>query len=356
MFFLSLCLITCKNQPENTISPIIDNFNNGFFILNEGTYGFGNASVSFFDKTISQTKNDIFKTQNNSKLLGDQAQDMVVFDNKAYIIVQNSQKVEVVDVFNFKQLATIKSELLKSPRYFVAASKSVAYISDWEADGVCKINLISNKVEKIIKTGKDPEQMQIIDNKLYVCNSGYSFAGNEDKTISIIDLNTENVIKNCEIGLQPMDIISDKSQNIIVACRGKKVYNNIGEIDSKLSQESSLWKLNTQTFETNVIHFFAQKEFWVDNLTLSNDKNWLYYAFGGNIYAKNLAQNTDTKLLSKNTYAMQIDLENGNLILAINQGFTSAGKILRYDIIGNKIIKIIDSSTVGVLPNKIVMK
>lgn len=358
IFFLFLisCISACKNQPEQTINPKIDNFNNGFFVLNEGTYGFGNATVSFFDKNTNQIKNDIFKQQNDGNYLGDQAQDMVFYDNKIYIVVQNSQTIVVVDAFSFKLLATIKSDLMKSPRYLKAISKSVAYVSDWESDGVCKINLITNKVEKIIKTGKDPEQMQVVDNKLFVCNSGYSFVGNEDQTISVIDLISETVSKNINIGIQPMEMVLDKSENIIIACRGKKVYTNQGEIDVQLSQESSLWKLNALTFDAIQLQTFSEKEFWIDNLTFSNDKNWLYYSFGGSVFAKNITQNIDTKLFTKSVYTMQIDSENGNFILGINQGFTSAGKIIRYEISGNKIIKSLDSATVGILPNAIIMK
>lgn len=354
--FLISCISACKNQPEQTINPKIDNFNYGFFVLNEGTYGFGNATVSFFDKNSNQIKNDIFKQLNDGNYLGDQAQDMVVNDNKIYIVVQNSQKIVVVDAFSFKLLATIKSDWMKSPRYFKAISKSVAYVSDWELDGVCKINLITNKVEKTIKTGKDPEQMQVVDNKLFVCNSGYSFAGNEDQTISVVDLISETVIKNINIGIQPMEMVLDRSENMIIACRGKKVYTNQGEIDVQLSQESSFWKLNTQTFDAIQLQTFSQKEFWIDNLTFSNDKNWLYYSYGGSVFAKNITQNIDTKLFTKSIYTIQIDSENGNLVLGINQGYTSAGKIIRYQISGNKIIQPIDSATVGILPNAIVMK
>lgn len=356
VYFL-LVLSACKIMPEQNPTEKIDNFNNGFFVLNEGTYGFGNASVSFFDKSAKAIKNDIFKLQNNGLYLGDQAQDMVLFNQKGYIVVQNSKKIEVVDILNFKQMATIKSDLISSPRYFLPISKTTAFVSDWDLDGVSKINLISNTTEKIIKTGRDPEKMQLVGNNLFVCNSGYGAIDNEDNTVSVIDIESESVVKNITVGWQPMDIVQDKLGLLWIGCRGKKKYDASGNIDAAKSEKSSLWKINSSTFEATLIFEFSERQSWIEKLTLSNEKQWLYYAYAGRIYVQNTTQNFSLNMfLDKKIYAMGIDSENGNLIVGIENGFTSAGKILRYDIFGDTFKKVIDSATVGVLPNKFVMK
>ena len=58
--------------------------------------------------------------QANRAALGDVAQSMVIQSDRAYVVVNNSNKVEVVSLPHFKSVASIGG--LKLPRYFVAAS------------------------------------------------------------------------------------------------------------------------------------------------------------------------------------------------------------------------------------------
>src|SRR6188474_1098650 len=117
----------CSDDP-NPIKP----GESGFFIVNEGAWGNSNTSLSYYDRKTDEVTNDLIFNLDHP--LGDQSQSMTVFEGKGYIAVQNSSKVEVIDVNTFTWLATI-SEGLPSPRYFLGVSSNKAYVSDWGADG-----------------------------------------------------------------------------------------------------------------------------------------------------------------------------------------------------------------------------
>lgn len=354
--FLIFC-IACRDEPK-IIKPIkADNFNNGFFILCEGTFGAGNASVSFFDKSENKMYNDIYK-QNNNLLLGDQAQSFAFFLNKIYIVVQNSQKIEVVDAFDFKKTHTITSDWLESPRYFIGVSENIGYVSDWQSDGVIKVNLKTAKVEQLITTGSDPEQMYVLDNQLFVCNSGYSTLQAQDSTVTVIDIATNQVLRKIIVGKRPEKIVKDSKNLLWISCKGIKKYDINGEIDAKKSQAGSIWTINPATNQAEMKFIFPNPAFTSENMTVSLDRKWLFYTYSGAIYKANIITNAflSKVIIQKNAYGLGIDSENGNLLVCVEQGYTSKGLIERYVENESGNYTKIDQYTTGILPNSVLQK
>ena len=97
---LLLLLASCKKD-----TPAVDNNpdiikEHGVFIVNEGNYTWSNASVSFYNFVNGQYFEDVFDEVNN-RPLGDVAQSIAVSNGKAYIVVNNSNKIEIVDLNYF---------------------------------------------------------------------------------------------------------------------------------------------------------------------------------------------------------------------------------------------------------------
>ncbi|MDC3130596.1 FG-GAP repeat protein, partial [Bacteroidota bacterium] len=102
-------------------------FGDGYFVTNEGNFGSGNGSVSFISNNGSVQNNVFYNT--NMFYLGDVVQSMSTANNKGYIVVYNSGKVEVVDMNTMNHIKTIGN--VGSPRYFTQVSQDKAYLSDW---------------------------------------------------------------------------------------------------------------------------------------------------------------------------------------------------------------------------------
>ncbi len=78
-------------------------YDNGVFILNEGNFFSANASLSYVSNDLATFQNDIFKIVNSPATLGDVAQSMRFGGDKAFIVVNNSNEVEVVESLYFKE-------------------------------------------------------------------------------------------------------------------------------------------------------------------------------------------------------------------------------------------------------------
>ena len=96
-------LSSCSNNDDITPDTGNQEFKNGILIVNEGGFNKSNASVSFLSNDLSVVKNDIFAGSNGGTGLGDVAQSLVVYNNYAFIVMNNSNSIEIVDRYTFKK-------------------------------------------------------------------------------------------------------------------------------------------------------------------------------------------------------------------------------------------------------------
>ena len=86
-------VVSCKKEETDIHKGA---FSDGIFIVNEGTFQTGTGTVTFFKPDSNLTQQDIFAAV-NGKPLGNIAQSMTIYNGKAYIVVNNADKVEIVD-------------------------------------------------------------------------------------------------------------------------------------------------------------------------------------------------------------------------------------------------------------------
>lgn len=340
--FAILFVQSCSEDPD-PIKPGTD----GYFVVNEGGYGNGNTSISFYDRTADQINNDVFAVK-NGRPLGDQAQSMTVFEGKGYIMVQGSGKIEVIDADDYSSLATITDDI-ESPRFFLAISSSKAYVSDWGGDGVTGtvkvLDLNNNTVTKTIATGKGANRMLKVGNSVYVTNKG---GYDKDNTVKVIDVGTDAITTTITVGDNPNSIQQDASGNIWVTSSGTVVYTEWPAIDEANSTKGSISKISgsseTLRLEVDEVIYGGP-----DNLSISPDGNTLYYLYNGAVYAMNSSAIAlpSSPLASNGYYGLAIDPFNGNIIGTLAPNFSSAGSIEVMDASGD----LLDTHTVGIAPN-----
>ena len=137
-------------------------------ILNEGNFQWGNASLSFYKYSDESITSDVFSDAND-RPLGDVGQSLCIYDNKLFIVVNNSGKVEVVNPDDCKSIATISG--LTSPRYFLGINSSKAYVSDMGAGSVSVVDLNNYSKTTSIKCNGSTEEMILHNDKVYVSNT-----------------------------------------------------------------------------------------------------------------------------------------------------------------------------------------
>lgn len=338
-----ISLNSCQktSAPTRTDGDGSINHENGLLIVNEGSFGSGNASMSFYSPGTDVVSNNIFSST-NSRPLGDVAQSATRIGNSTYICVNVSNKIEVVNSSSFVEEATITS--VNQPRYMIAKGNT-GYVSSWDGN-VAVLDLTSNALITTITVGSGPEKMVINNNQLYVANSG---GFGSDSTISVIDISTNTVTTTITIdGYNPSAIINGANNTIWVLAKGKTLYdvnwNVIGHAPSKLI------KINTTT-NTVISSTSLFPTLHPSTIDMSPDGATIY--IGGSfsfpaIYTTSTSSPTtpSAAFINEVNYGFFVNSSNGNVFI-LQDGGSSNGKLLRYNSKGTKI----GEYTVGIFPN-----
>lgn len=347
----AIVITSCSSDDEGPV--IAQAGENGFFVVNEGAFGGGNASLSYFDKSTKKMSNNVFSDK-VGRPLGDQGQSMVVIDTLGFIVIQNSNKVEVIDVRDFSSVATM-TEGLSSPRYMIAISNEKAYLSDWGPDGVSGtikvIDLITKNVTKSISTGQGTNKMVKVGDKVYVVNAG---GWGSDNTVQVIDVNTDAIVKTIEVGDKPRSIVADANGTIWVAGPGNVVYDGWPNVDQDATTSGFIAKIVND--EVEVSFSMPEKAKGPTNLEINTSGKDLYFDYLGDVYTLETAglgsgSSVDIKKFIDTSfselYGLSLDPSTDNILVFEAPNFTSAGTMYRY----NMSSTLIDSYEVGIGPN-----
>jgi hypothetical protein len=327
--------------PQYNNNTTTDAYGAGVFIVNQGSYGHGNGSVSFFNRSTKAVSNDIFQTV-NGRPLGDVAQSMTIYNGKGYIVVNNSQKVEVVTVSDFKSVATITG--LTLPRYFTVLNASKAYVSDWGNGGagfIGVINLSTNTISKKIINGRSPEAMALSGNFLYVANAG---GMGMDSTITVINTLADTVTTTIQVNYNPNSLSVDANGKIWVTCGGKGYTGWPAATDTP----GSLVCIDPSNSSIVKNFVFWGTGYHPTNMVTDDTQQNLYYLCNNQVFSLPVnsgALNT-TVLINRSFFGLGFD-NNSKYLYAANGGdFSNPSWFIRYQPTG----AIIDSVKVGVAP------
>ncbi|MCK5028999.1 MAG: hypothetical protein KAR57_05145 [Bacteroidales bacterium] len=322
-----------------------DIYANGVFISNEGTFGSGNGSVSYYSFDDDAVTNDIFKTV-NGRSLGDVVQSVTVHNGMAYMVMNGSNKVEVASANNMIEKGVITG--VTSPRYFVGVSDTKGYVSEWGSGSetnVQVIDLTTLTVIKSITVGMGPERMLFHNDMVYVANSG---GWGNDNTISVINPSTDAVIKTITLeGDSPRDFIVDVNDDIWVLCAGHIDYYSTPMVETP----SKLVRINPTTNEVAQTITIGES-YHPTCLETSKNRNNLFYGAGygvQGIYKMSISDSSvpTTPLIDKTFYGFNVNPETGNIYALEAPSFTANGTLWRYEANGAEL----GSYEVGIGPN-----
>lgn len=331
----------CKKEKDDIVAP---SSLNGIFIVNEGAFGFATASISFLSRNTGNLIEPL-----NTFPLGDVALSMNIYNGYGYIVVNNSQKIQIVSMENFNSDNQASILGFSSPRYFLPLNKDKAYVTDWFSDAVKVINLNSRQIIKSIPTGGvGPEQMAIANNKLYVVNvGGYG----DDSTVTVIDTEADTVLKTFFTGVDPNSIVKDKNGKLWILCNGDLGADWTGGTADDIP--GSLYRINPHNDSIEFNLSFSQFDH-PSRLTINSSGNILYFlegmsGFDGKIFAMDIEDNflPTQPVVDKVFYGLGIDPVTNQILGGFSPSFSQQGYMFRYTNNGS----FIDSMKVGIAPN-----
>lgn len=321
-------------------------FENGVLVLHEGNFGAGNASVSFLPEDLSAVQNGIFKSVNTVDSWGDTAQSITFNGDRAYIIVNNSQKIEVVNRYTFTSVTTIGgsgSADFLNPRY-MAVANGKGYVTNWgdgtnpDDDYVAIVNLETHTVESKIPVAEGPETVVATENTVYVAHQG---GFNQNNIVSVIDVTSNEVSTTVTVADRPNSLQLDANGDLWVLSGGNPIWTGnetAGQLDKISTVDNAV--IQTLTFKVSE-HPGA----------LSMEGTALYYYMSGSVYKIDDGDTVlpETAELSDLSWA-DMTVNNGKLYGVDAKDFVSNGSLEVYDLEDNSMLT---SKEVSVIPTGI---
>lgn len=271
---LSLIVLSfsCSNDDDHSRQDPKGAYEDGIIITNQGLFNHGNGSVSFVSNDFSVIENNVFSKVNGA-LLGDTVQSIGFHGDLAYIVVNNSQKIEVVNRYTFKSVATIDSGL-SNPRY-IAFLSGKGYVTNWgdgndaSDDFIAVINLDNNVVSGTIPVGEGPEKIVSNGTAMYVAHQG---GHGQNNIVSVIDLNSDGV-KTITVGDVPNSMAFDGQGTLYVLSGGIPAWTG-NETGGQLDVINTTTNTVSKTFEFSSDQHPA-------NLSYGDA---FYYTLNGSVY------------------------------------------------------------------------
>lgn len=229
----------CRNDevvipptPEDTGKPSVKGKVVGMYVLNEGNMISNKATLDYLDLSAdgptAQYMRNIYPSRNpdDVKELGDVGNDVKIYGSKLWMVINCSNKVVVASVDDCRRQGQIDIPNCR----FLAFHEGYAYISsyvgpvdmsrDCPLGSVYKVDTTSLSIVGRVDVGYQPDEMAVLDGKLYVANSGGYRAPDYERTVSVIDLATFREERKIDVDINLFRCKADKYGQLWVSSRG----------------------------------------------------------------------------------------------------------------------------------------
>lgn len=314
----------------------------GLFIVCEGNFQYGNASLSYYNPSVGSCENEIFYRANGMKL-GDVAQSMTIHDGRGWIVVNNSHVIFAIDPVTFRETGRIEG--LISPRYIHFVSPSKAYVSQLWDNRIAIVDPTTYTVTSHITvpdmnsaTGST-EQMVQIGEHVY-CNL-WSY----NNRIISIDTSTDCVDGSLTVGRQPQSIAVDRSGHLWVLTDGGY------DPTTSSSGIESPTLLRIDPVSMSIETSFILPASTASNLTVTPDGRRLFWIADNDVWAM---ESTASQLPvspflqgdGSRYYALTVSPVTGDVFVADALDYQQPGIVYRYSPQG----RLMDQFYTGVTP------
>lgn len=312
----------------------------GFYLLNEGNMGANKCTLDYYDYTTGTYYRNIYSENNPNQVLelGDVGNDIAVYGNRLYIVVNGSHKVEVLDAETAIRIGQVE---INSPRE-IAFDGNKAYVTSFVGAGergtVQRFDLETLKVDAQATVGYGPEDIVLHDGKLFVANSCNYGSGAYDNTITVLDPTTMGVdytITTSASNLQK--IVADQYGDLWVSSLG-----NYEDVPAKLlilkKGTDGRYAENPMTLYANIgdMCYYSNEIYYYET---TYDADWnATYRFGAYDPARTTAEQIGDRFFApqnaqkiQTPYSLTVNPSTGDFFVTDAKNYTSSGALYCYD-------------------------
>ncbi|MVT11162.1 DUF5074 domain-containing protein [Chitinophaga tropicalis] len=339
----------CRKGPQ-IVPPVEtpvadpDSLTNGFYLLNEGNMGMNLATLDYFDRSTGTYKRNIYSEVNPgaTKEMGDVGNDIQIYGGKLYAVINMSDKVEVMDVHSARRIGQIS---IRNCRY-ITFYKGKAYVSSYAAaqgdtntgEGfIAEVDTATLQVLRKVEVGRQPEEMAIVGDRMYVANSGGYSPPNYDRTVSVVDMNTFTEAKRIDVAINLHRMKADQYGDIYVTSRGDyyDIPSKLYVIDTKQDIVKDSFDLGASNLCIKGDSAYIYSVEW-SYITSSNTVSYaIVNVKNENIVTNNFITDGSEKQIAV-PYGMAIDPASGDIYVTDAKDYLLPGTLYCFDKTGKK--------------------
>ncbi|MCF8391498.1 MAG: YncE family protein [Bacteroidales bacterium] len=343
MALLTWVMVSCENDSLPELHKYTRG--SGLFICNEGTFSYGNASLSFYDPETGEVLNDVFYNA-NAFPVGDVLQSVNFRDSLAYLVVSNSGKILVMNSNTFVHVGTLTG--LGSPRNIEIINENKAYVSDLYSPYLSIVNPQDFSISGALRLGNSSETFIRYGDLLFIASWSYN-----DK-IYIINTIGDELVDSVSVRKQPNSMVLDKNNKLWVLSDGGYEGSPYGQV------KAALTRINAENLLVEKVFEFSEMANSPVELCINGAGDSLFFINGGwsgaetvknGIYAMGIQDEklpVEAFIASKTArfYALSIDPGSSRIYCSDALDFLQRGYVYSFSPEGIPV----DSFKVGIAP------
>lgn len=350
---LLICLHGCMEDDMlwEKQTPAYDIPRDGLFVVNEGNFMYGNASLTYYDPETREHIDDVF-FRTNAIPLGDVAHSMTIRDSLAYVVVNNSGRIYIFHTSTFELKGKISG--LTSPRYIHFISDYKAYVSDLYAGSITVVNPLTREITGTIPVSnrKNENYQHSTEQMLQYDRFVYTNCWSYGDQVLIIDSELDRVIDSVEVLEQPNSMVLDRNFNLWVLCDGGDEGSFYG------SKAAGLLKIGAGSTEAELI--LSIDSGYPRDLKINGTGDTLYF-INGDVYRYAIYGSSEPEILVESPYGdnsfggfygLEVDPVSSELYVADAIDFVQRGMVYRFCPEG----KPVDNFLAGIAPGAFCFK
>ena len=200
----------------------------GMYLLNEGNMGSNKASIDYVDFCNGIYIRNIYGERNPNviKELGDVGNDIQVYGNRLYAVINCSHKIEVMDLRTCHRIGQIDIPNCRYIRFHEGKAYISSYVGPVNIDpnaqlgAIFEVDTATLQITNKLTVGYQPEELAILDGYLYAANSGGYRSPDYDSTVSIVDLSDFCQVRKIPVCTNPHRLRPDQYGQLWITSRG----------------------------------------------------------------------------------------------------------------------------------------
>ena len=323
----------------------------GMYLLNEGNMGSNKATIDYLDFCNGIYIRNIYGERNPNviKELGDVGNDIQVYGNRLYAVINCSHKVEVMDLRTCRRIGQIDIPNCRYIRFHGDKAYISSYVGPVSIDpnaqlgAIFEVDTATLSITRQVTVGYQPEEFEIIGNYLYVANSGGYRAPDYDSTLSVVDLTDFRQVKKIPVCVNPHRVRKDPYNRLWVTSRGdhKEVQPQLVliknlELGIKNELEIQYSKITSSEMVVVGDSMYYYGAHWSDE-TMSNQITYgvfnIQHPIADNQYPISDIRSLITDGTEQNIkipYGIQVNPYNGDIYITDAKNYVSSGQLYCY--------------------------